>query len=79
MWWKVVLACSIIFVGATCAGCVTDLKVGVDPWSVGIDAQCESIDGCAVGVEVGGWRAGFAIFPDVGPVTGEGDGVSDTD
>lgn len=63
----------------TCSGCVTDLKLGVDPWSVGVDARCESVDGCVVGVEAGGWRAGLAVFPDVGPVTDEDDGVSDED
>ena len=61
----------------TCAGCVTDLKLGVDPWSVGVEARCESIDGCVVGVEAGGWHAGIAVFPDVGPVTDEEDGASD--
>ena len=67
------------FVGmslATCAGCVTNLKLGVDPYSVGFDARCESIDGCIVGVQAGGWRAGIAVFPDVGPVEHE-DGSSD--
>jgi hypothetical protein len=65
---RLALAALILWIGATCAGCVTQFKLGADPISVGFEAKCETPDGCVVGVEAGGWRVGAAVFPDIGPV-----------
>lgn len=62
---------AVAWVAATCSGCVTDLKIGPAAWAVGFNAQCNSLDGCLVGVEAGGWRAGVAFFPDIGPLENE--------
>jgi hypothetical protein len=70
--WRSILTVLIVTWGvATCAGCVTKLKIGPAKWAVGLDAQCDSLDGCVVGVEAGGWRAGVALFPDIGPLEDE--------
>ena len=70
---------TLVGVAATCAGCSTHAGVGVRPWRVGVEANCDVDaseedpgylpDGCIFGVEVGGWRFGIASFLDIGPVS----------
>lgn len=62
---------SLLLIMMLCGGCAIGGHLGVPPYAVGAEARCESPDGCLIGVEAGGWRAGVAVFPDIGPMEDE--------